>query len=50
VLSWFSLMTRYDDFSSGILAISPIVYYLSFTAVFLFLTVRVIERRRWSQG
>lgn len=50
VLSWFSLLTRYDDFSKGILGLGPIVYYLSFVAVFLFLTIRVIEKRRWSQG
>jgi len=50
VLSWFSILSRYDDFNRGILGLSPVVYYLSFTAVFLFLTVRVIEKRRWSQG
>jgi len=50
ILGWFSLMTRFEGFASGIFSLSPIVYYLSFTAVFLFLTVRVIEKRRWSQG
>lgn len=50
VLNWFSLMSRYNDFNLGILNLSPIVYYISFTIVFLFLTVRVIEKRRWSQG
>lgn len=50
VLGWFSLLTRYEDFTRGILGLSPVVYYLSFIAVFLFLTVRVIEKRRWSQG
>lgn len=50
VLMWFSIVSRYDDFNRGILNLSPIVYYLSFIAVFLFLTIRVIEKRRWSQG
>ncbi|MGE5614964.1 MAG: ABC transporter permease [Bacillota bacterium] len=50
VLGWISLLSRYEDFNRGILGLGPIVYYLSFTAVFLFLTVRVIEKRRWSQG
>ncbi|HEX2946335.1 MAG TPA: ABC transporter permease [Clostridia bacterium] len=50
ILSWFSIMSRYEDFSRGILGLSPVVYYLSFIAVFLFLTTRVIEKRRWSQG
>lgn len=50
VLAWFSLISRYGDFSKGVLGLSPVVYYLSFVAVFLFITVRVIEKRRWSQG
>ncbi len=50
VLSWLSLLSRYNDFTAGILNLSPIIYYLSFTAVFIFLTIQVIERRRWSQG
>lgn len=50
ILGWFSLITRYEDFNKGILGLSPVIYYLSFIAVFLFITVRIIERRRWSQG
>lgn len=50
VLAWLSLISRYDDFSKGVLGLSPVVYYLSFVAVFLFITIRVIEKRRWSQG
>ncbi len=47
VLTWFSLLKRYNDFSMGILSLSPIVYYISFSGAFVFLTVRMIERRRW---
>lgn len=50
VLNIFSLVARYQDFNSGILDLTSIIYYLSFTAVFLFLTTRVIDKRRWSQG
>lgn len=50
VLNWISLLSRYDDFNRGILNFASIVYYLSFIALMLFLTVRVIEKRRWSQG
>ena len=50
VLNWISLLSRYDDFNRGILNIGSVVYYLSFIFVMLFLTVRVIEKRRWSQG
>ena len=38
---------RFNDFAQGILNVVPIVYYLTMTALFVLLTVRVIERRRW---
>ncbi len=47
ILSWFSLLKRYNDFGMGILGVSPIVYYISFSAAFVFLTIRMIEKRRW---
>lgn len=50
ILNWFSLYSRTEDFFSGILSLGPIVYYLSFSAVFVFLAIRVIEKRRWSKG
>lgn len=50
VLDMFSLLSRYNDLNQGIFDITSIIYYLSFTAVFLFLTTRVIDKRRWSQG
>lgn len=45
---WFSLLKRFEQFSMGILSLSPVVYYLSFSFAFLFLTTRVIEKKRWS--
>jgi ABC-2 type transport system permease protein len=48
VLRWFSLLGRYQVFASGVLAVGPVLYYLCFTATFLFFTVRVIEKRRWA--
>jgi ABC-2 type transport system permease protein len=50
VLEWFSLLSRYRDFTTGIFGIAPIIYFLSFIGLFLFLTMRVIDKRRWSQG
>ncbi|HHY24556.1 MAG TPA: ABC transporter permease [Clostridiaceae bacterium] len=50
ILYWFSLLSRYDDFNRGVLNLSAIVYYLSFISVFIFLTIMIIERRRWSRG
>jgi len=47
ILGWFSLVKRYNDFSRGILGLSPIVYYISFAGAFVFLTIRMIDKRRW---
>jgi ABC-2 type transport system permease protein len=48
IVDWFSLLKRYGEFQSGILNIENIVYYLSIIFVFLFLTIRVIDKRRYS--
>lgn len=48
VLAWFSLLKRYQDFTRGLLKLDSIIYYLSFSGFFLFMTVRLIEKRRWS--
>jgi ABC-2 type transport system permease protein len=47
VLSSLSMNAHFSDFTRGILDTSHIVYYLSIVAVFLFLTVRSLETRRW---
>jgi ABC-2 type transport system permease protein len=46
-LQWFSIYARFENFPQGILRLSDIVYYVSFSALFLFFTVNVIEKRRW---
>ncbi len=48
VLSWISVYSRYSAFTYGIFDFSALLYYISFAAVFLFLAVRVHERRRWA--
>ena len=48
VLDWFSLLERFDSFTLGLIELEEAVFYLSFTSVFLFVTVRVIEKRRWA--
>ncbi len=50
ILNWFSLYSRTEDLYAGILSLKSIVYYLSFSAIFVFLAIRVIEKRRWSKG
>lgn len=48
IVKWFSVMDRFIGFQRGIFDITALVYYISLTTVFLFLTVRVYEKRRWS--
>ena len=47
ILKNLSVYTRYTDFSLGVINISDIVFFLSLCAVFVFLTVRVFEKKRW---
>lgn len=48
LVNYISFVGRYTPFKNGILDISSIVFFLSITAAFIFLTVRVLEKRRWS--
>ena len=43
-----SFVGRYKPFTSGILDMSSIIFFASIAASFIFLTVRVLEKRRWS--
>ena len=43
-----SFLTHYQNFTVGLLSLADIVFFLSLTALFIFLTVRVIEKKRWS--
>ncbi|PIE04829.1 MAG: ABC transporter permease [Spirochaetales bacterium] len=47
-LVWVSLTRRFGSFAMGILRLDSVVYYLSFSGFFLFLTVQGLEKRRWS--
>ena len=47
-LGWFSLNRRYQPFSMGLLDFESLLYYISFSGLFLFLTIRLIEKRRWN--
>ena len=48
VLSWLSIYSRFQNFAYGGFDFNAIIYYLSITFVFLFVTVRVYEKRRWA--
>ena len=48
VLDWICILSRYANFSYGMFDWSALLYYVSITAVFLFMTIRVYDRRRWN--
>lgn len=47
-VEWISILSRYEPFTYGVLDITSIIYYVTVSAVFLFMAVRVYERRRWA--
>ena len=47
VLDWISVVSRFTVFSQGFFDFTALLYYVSLSFVFLFLTIRVYEKRRW---
>jgi len=48
VIGYLSLYYHFPDFMRGVIDTRGIIYYLSITALFLFLAVRSLENSRWS--
>jgi ABC-2 type transport system permease protein len=48
ILNCLSISAPLDNFSNGILDLAGIVYYVSGSALFLFLTCQLIQKYRWS--
>lgn len=47
-LSSVSFLSHYENFTVGVLNVADLIFFLSIIALFVFLTVRVIEKKRWS--
>ena len=47
VINFLSVSQRYSSFTSGVIAYDDIIYFVSMQALMLFLTVRVLDRKRW---
>ena len=45
--NYLNLFDHMSDFARGVADTRPVFFYLSLTALFLFLTLRVVESRRW---
>jgi len=46
-VSYLSLIEHMEDFSRGVIDTRHLAFYLSLTVLFLFLTLKVVESRRW---
>jgi len=47
ILAHLSLLEHFDRFAKGIIDTRDIVYYINFSLLFLFLTLRSLESKRW---
>jgi ABC-2 type transport system permease protein len=50
VLNYLSVIRQYNGYSQGTVDTSSLIYYLSFTFFFVFLTVRSVESMRWRRA
>lgn len=48
VFNFLSVFTRFQAFTNGYFDITSIVYYISLALVFIYLTVRIYDRRRYN--
>jgi len=46
-LSYFNLFDQMEDFALGVVDTRAVIFYVTATFLFLFLTLRVVESRRW---
>lgn len=47
-VKWLAIVSRFTPFTAGIFDLSSTIYYISLIVIFLFLTIRVYEKRRWA--
>jgi ABC-2 type transport system permease protein len=47
ILQYLSITGHFEDFTRGVLDTKHLVYYASFMAFGLFLTMRSVETERW---
>jgi ABC-2 type transport system permease protein len=49
-VNWLDPYSRMDVFSVGIFELTPLVFCVSMAMLFIYLTYRVLEKRRWGKG
>ena len=48
LVGWISFSNRYQTFTQGLFSVASTMFFLSVMAIFVFLTARRLESRRWS--
>jgi ABC-2 type transport system permease protein len=48
LLASLALFDRFYDFTYGVFDLKDVLFYLSFCAFFVFLTVKALEKKRWA--
>ncbi len=48
ITDFLSISARYSTFTSGLMQYDDVIFFISMTALFLFITVRVLDRKRWN--
>ncbi len=48
VTEFLSISGRYSTFTGGLMQYDDVIFFVSMTALFLFITVRVLDRKRWN--
>ncbi len=48
IVEFLSINTRYNSFTNGIIEYDDILFFISMQVLFLFLTVRILDRKRWN--
>ena len=47
VIDWISVLSRFYNFGYGLFDFAAVFYYFSLCTVFIFMTVRIYDSRRW---
>lgn len=48
IVDFLSVSQRYSNFTAGVINYDDVVFFISLQALFLFLSVRSLDRKRWS--
>ena len=49
-IAWFDPFVKTQDFRIGIFSVSALIFLVSIGVLFMYLTFRVLEKKRWSQS